>query len=111
MYLILLVGAGRFERPTPCAQGRCATRLRYAPTFVAFLILNYFIGLRYCPAYPKSTHSALTNRDGSRTARGNAGKRGPRWGSDSAPRAGIPAEIRRWPGWPAARRRAWHEGF
>src|SRR6476659_2804126 len=28
-----LVGAGRFERPTPCAQGRCATRLRYAPTF------------------------------------------------------------------------------
>jgi hypothetical protein len=27
-----LVGAGRFERPTPCAQGRCATRLRYAPT-------------------------------------------------------------------------------
>ena len=31
--LILLVGAGRFERPTPCAQGRCATRLRYAPTF------------------------------------------------------------------------------
>ena len=30
--LILLVGAGRFERPTPCAQGRCATRLRYAPT-------------------------------------------------------------------------------
>src|ERR1017187_7382446 len=29
--LILLVGAGRFERPTPCAQGRWATRLRYAP--------------------------------------------------------------------------------
>src|SRR5580704_1959821 len=32
-----LVGAGRFERPTPCAQGRCATRLRYAPTFYSFL--------------------------------------------------------------------------
>ncbi len=31
-----LVGAGRFERPTPCAQGRCATRLRYAPTCVSF---------------------------------------------------------------------------
>jgi hypothetical protein len=31
-----LVGAGRFERPTPCAQGRCATRLRYAPTFYSF---------------------------------------------------------------------------
>ena len=40
--LILLVGAGRFERPTPCAQGRCATRLRYAPTSSAPLILDYF---------------------------------------------------------------------
>ena len=30
--MIRMVGAGRFERPTPCAQGRCATRLRYAPT-------------------------------------------------------------------------------
>ncbi len=37
-----LVGAGRFERPTPCAQGRCATRLRYAPTFAGLFILNYF---------------------------------------------------------------------
>ena len=26
-----MVGARRFELPTPCAQGRCATRLRYAP--------------------------------------------------------------------------------
>ena len=25
-----------------CAQGRCATRLRYAPTLKALLILNYF---------------------------------------------------------------------
>ena len=40
--LILLVGAGRFERPTPCAQGRCATRLRYAPTFADYFILNHF---------------------------------------------------------------------
>src|ERR1700722_14121389 len=40
--LILLVGAGRFERPTPCAQGRCATRLRYAPTGVALFILKHF---------------------------------------------------------------------
>jgi hypothetical protein len=44
---ILLVGAGRFERPTPCAQGRCATRLRYAPTCGALLILNHFLSLRY----------------------------------------------------------------
>ena len=28
-----LVGAPRFELGTPCAQGRCATRLRYAPMF------------------------------------------------------------------------------
>ncbi len=28
---IFLVGARGFEPPTPCAQGRCATRLRYAP--------------------------------------------------------------------------------
>ena len=26
-----VVGAARFELTTPCAQGRCATRLRYAP--------------------------------------------------------------------------------
>ena len=47
--LILLVGAGRFERPTPCAQGRCATRLRYAPTSMASLILNHFPNLTLMP--------------------------------------------------------------
>jgi hypothetical protein len=30
--LNLLVGARRFELPTPCTPCRCATRLRYAPT-------------------------------------------------------------------------------
>ena len=30
----LVVGARGFEPPTPCAQGRCATRLRYAPTLL-----------------------------------------------------------------------------
>src|SRR5215831_12401587 len=34
--LILLVGARGFEPPTPCAQGRCATRLRHAPTVGLF---------------------------------------------------------------------------
>src|SRR5690349_9439540 len=29
--LVILVGATGFEPATPCAQGRCATRLRYAP--------------------------------------------------------------------------------
>ena|GEM_PF-2483684 len=38
--LILLVGAPRFELGTPCAQGRCATRLRYAPTG-GELLLSY----------------------------------------------------------------------
>src|SRR5437588_11296587 len=36
-----MVGAARFELTTPCAQGRCATRLRYAPTFADFFILSY----------------------------------------------------------------------
>src|ERR1019366_4947332 len=45
--LILLVGAARFELATPCAQGRCATRLRYAPTFAGVFILSYF------PAFSK----------------------------------------------------------
>ncbi len=29
---VVLVGAAGFEPAAPCAQGRCATRLRYAPT-------------------------------------------------------------------------------
>ena len=37
-----LVGARGFEPPTPCAQGRCATRLRYAPTETTLAILNQF---------------------------------------------------------------------
>src|SRR6266567_997322 len=52
--LLLLVGAGRFERPTPCAQGRCATRLRYAPTFVALLILDHFPNFRYLSCLPRT---------------------------------------------------------
>jgi hypothetical protein len=32
-----------------CAQGRCATRLRYAPTCKASLILNYVGALRLNP--------------------------------------------------------------
>src|SRR2546427_8422493 len=32
--LRILVGAIGFEPTTPCAQGRCATRLRYAPTLL-----------------------------------------------------------------------------
>jgi hypothetical protein len=52
--LIRLVGAGRFERPTPCAQGRCATRLRYAPTL-------YFLDSRLLSLGPqgRSTGTVL----------------------------------------------------
>ena len=48
-----LVGAGRFERPTPCAQGRCATRLRYAPTVATPLILPRRAG-EILPGLPSS---------------------------------------------------------
>jgi hypothetical protein len=34
-----MVGAIGFEPTTPCAQGRCATRLRYAPTS---LVLSHY---------------------------------------------------------------------
>src|SRR6185437_5709966 len=51
--LSLLVGAGRFERPTPCAQGRCATRLRYAPTFCVCLILNHAAASAVEPVYAR----------------------------------------------------------
>jgi hypothetical protein len=37
-----LVGAWRFELQTSCAQGRRATRLRYAPTVTALFILKHF---------------------------------------------------------------------
>ena len=38
----LLVGAPRFELGTSCAQGRRATRLRYAPTRSALFIIKHF---------------------------------------------------------------------
>ena len=47
---IILVGARGFEPPTPCAQGRCATRLRYAPTETrtTLRILNQFSPGCFC---------------------------------------------------------------
>src|ERR1700745_182028 len=36
--LVILVGATGFEPATPCAQGRCATRLRYAPTLKNLIV-------------------------------------------------------------------------
>ena len=37
-----VVGATGFEPATPCAQGRCATRLRYAPTAIALRLYVSF---------------------------------------------------------------------
>jgi hypothetical protein len=41
-YLKNLVGAPGFEPGASCAQGRRATRLRYAPTVTALFILKHF---------------------------------------------------------------------
>ena len=69
-----MVGAGRFERPTPCAQGRCATRLRYAPTFCASLMLNHFPYFRYRPVTPTQELRIPSWSGGSDSA--NAGESG-----------------------------------
>ena len=37
-----MVGAEGFEPPALCSQSRCATRLRYAPTFIFDCNLNRF---------------------------------------------------------------------
>jgi hypothetical protein len=34
--VFVMVGARGFEPPTPCAQGRCAARLRYAPIGIVY---------------------------------------------------------------------------
>jgi hypothetical protein len=46
----MMVGAHGFEPWTSCAQGRRATRLRYAPTGGGFSIVRHFAGCRYCEA-------------------------------------------------------------
>ena len=55
-----MVGARGFEPPTPCAQGRCATRLRYAPTEIVLLILNYFRILQNSRTPPKKAQYPST---------------------------------------------------
>ena len=85
-----LVGAGRFERPTPCAQGRCATRLRYAPTSEASSILNHFHYLRH--------HAAAKIGSKSRRPRQNSINSRSRLQNSAAPHSCPPAEpMRRLP--------------
>ncbi len=44
-----VVGAPGFEPGASCAQGRRATRLRYAPTVTALFILKHFPTLHLIP--------------------------------------------------------------
>ena len=37
---LIMVGAEGFEPPALCSQSRCATRLRYAPTYILDCIAN-----------------------------------------------------------------------
>src|SRR4030095_16113019 len=43
-----MVGASRFELPPPCAQGRCATRLRYAPSKTRAILHTEGTKSRFC---------------------------------------------------------------
>jgi hypothetical protein len=52
-----LVGAWRFELQASCAQGRRATRLRYAPTFIARRASS--TALRDAPRQPKESGRAI----------------------------------------------------
>ena len=52
----ILVGAPGFEPGASCAQGRRATRLRYAPTCDTS-ILAYFLDFSTGPAVPCFDHS------------------------------------------------------
>jgi hypothetical protein len=62
-YLKSLVGAPRFELGTSCAQGRRATRLRYAPTVTALFILKHFptLFLIRTIVLPPTVHELCTN--------------------------------------------------
>jgi hypothetical protein len=54
-----MVGARGFEPPTPCAQDRCATRLRYAPTisqWVEALKREWVNSYTHLPIYPLRPH-------------------------------------------------------
>ena len=49
-----LVGAARFELTTTCAQGKCATRLRYAPN-----PKENHPAVRCAIGHPRATHLLL----------------------------------------------------
>ena len=51
IYLILLVGAGRFERPTPCAQGGLSEAAKMAYFQSILFQLDSHASLRFVKAY------------------------------------------------------------
>ncbi len=67
-----LVGATGFEPVTPCAQGRCATRLRYAPTSV-----DYSGGAQSAGALNASSREVLIAQRGARIYASGAVSRQP----------------------------------
>ena len=59
-----MVGATGFEPATPCAQGRCATRLRYAPTQRLYSASDASPATRQKRARPEDADDiALAHRD------------------------------------------------
>ena len=81
-FLLTMVGAERFELPTPCSQNRCATRLRYAPTPslpyrkeipLGKLLVHEFADFPACEGQrtlPKPGYRKLRTRDDERQERG-----------------------------------------
>jgi hypothetical protein len=63
MSYLQLVGAARFELTTPCAQGRCATRLRYAPTFYFFDSKPLSAGMQWRPIPTGPNRDKTLERD------------------------------------------------
>jgi hypothetical protein len=57
------IGVRGFEPPTPCAQGRCATRLRYTPP-ISVMCLRLHATCRLHPLPNRSKSARLGNRAG-----------------------------------------------
>jgi hypothetical protein len=92
-----VVGATGFEPATPCAQGRCATRLRYAPTLK---ILDFTASSSVTPnCLPIDGHTSSrtagkwryrsSSRLNSRRRRLDLPSGSTAWAGTSSPRRGV----------------------
>ena len=65
---VKMVGAIGFEPTTPCAQGRCATRLRYAPTLkdLRLFSLSFILkaAMQFTQGSPRYSERAPGNSGG-----------------------------------------------